>query len=144
MRILLLTVVALAGLVSTGCGSIVNGMKQDIAITSSPGGATVTVDGVERDSTPIVVPLSRKHAHVVKVEQPGYAPVERSITRKRAIGCGGTLCSAGSLGSRSIPSPAGMHELGPEQVHANFPMLRETRVSGYPVSMPCPTTAATH
>jgi hypothetical protein len=144
MRILLLTVVALAGLVSTGCGSIVNGMKQDIAITSSPGGATVTVDGVERDSTPIVVPLSRKHAHVVKVEQPGYAPVERSITTETSDWVWGNILFGGLIGLAVDSLSGGMHELGPEQVHANFPMLRETRVSGYPVSMPCPTTAATH
>jgi nucleoid-associated protein YgaU len=49
-------------------------------VRSSPGGATVTVDGVERGTTPLVLrdlPLGARH---VVVARRGYVSAERRIT----------------------------------------------------------------
>jgi hypothetical protein len=46
--------------------------------------------------TPLVVPITRKHAHVVKIEQDGYHPIEASVVPVTSIwerGNGeGTVC----------------------------------------------------
>jgi uncharacterized protein YceK len=47
-------------LLLTGCASIVNGSKQKVKISSTPGGAAVRIDGASTGVTPTVADLSRK------------------------------------------------------------------------------------
>ena len=115
--------VILCGMVASasGCGLVVNEIHQDLAITSNPGGANVSVDGVQRGTTPLVVPLSRKHAHVVAVEQAGYHPIEASVVPVTSTWEWGNIIFAGLTGLAVDAWTGGMYELSQDKVSALFP-----------------------
>ena len=92
------TILSLLLISVSGCGTIINGVHQDLAITSNPGGAAVTVDGEDMGTTPIVASVWRKHAHVVKVEQPGYYPIETSVVPELSWWGLGNVVFAGLIG----------------------------------------------
>jgi hypothetical protein len=50
------------------CATIFNGSNQQINITSEPFDAKVTIDEKVHGKTPILVELSRKDNHIVKIE----------------------------------------------------------------------------
>src|SRR2546428_4814985 len=54
--------IALVFLVS-GCATIMHGTTQSIGISSTPTGASVSVDNIAHGQTPVVAPLSRKDNH---------------------------------------------------------------------------------
>jgi len=106
---------------STGCGLAINGIHQDVPITSSPGGSRVTVDGVPRGTTPVVVSLSRKHAHAVSVERDGSTPAEAGIVPETSMWEWGNVIFGGLVGLGIDAWTGGMYELTPNKVHADFP-----------------------
>jgi uncharacterized Fe-S cluster-containing radical SAM superfamily protein len=65
----------------SGCASFVHGSRQEIGVSSAPYRATVRIDGTIRGLTPVVVELSRRQAHRIRIELDGYQPYEASITR---------------------------------------------------------------
>ena len=68
----------------TGCGTIVHGRHQDVAVTSSPSGARVLVGGKDQGTTPTRVPVARRKTGIVlRLEKEGFPPVE--VTLKRTI-----------------------------------------------------------
>jgi PEGA domain len=105
----------------TGCGTVVNGFHQDLAITSDPGGANVSVDGIPSGKTPIVASLRLGDAHVVKVEQPGYYPFEASVVPVTSTWEWGNIIFAGLIGLAVDAWTGGMYELSQDKVHASFP-----------------------
>lgn len=107
--------------VVTGCGTVVNGFHQDLAITSDPGGANVSVDGVPSGTTPIVASLWRRSAHVVKVEQPGYYPFEASVVPVTSTWEWGNIIFGGLIGLAVDAWTGGMYELSQDKVNAAFP-----------------------
>lgn len=113
--------VAVMALELGGCGLVVNGIHQDLAITSDPAGARVSVDGVPSGTTPIVAPLKRKHAHVVKVEQDGYGAVEASVSPGVSIWEWGNVLTFGPLGLAIDAWTGGMYELSSPRVHVLLP-----------------------
>lgn len=61
---------------ASGCGSIRNHMQR-IPVTSVPIGASVAVDGRPGGQTPVMIWLDRRaKEHVIRIESPGYDPVE--------------------------------------------------------------------
>lgn len=114
---------------TTGCGTVVNGIYQDLAITSNPGGAQVSVDGISSGTTPVVVPVTRKHAHVVKVEQDGYHPIEGSVVPVTSIWEWGNVIFAGLIGLAVDAWTGGMYELSQDRVNAVFPAQSERTVN---------------
>lgn len=113
---------------ATGCGTVVNGIHQDLAITSHPGGAQVSVDGISKGTTPIVIPVTRKHAHVVKVEHAGYQPIEASVVPQTSIWEWGNVLFAWLPGLAVDAWTGGMYELSQERVYAVFPAQTERTV----------------
>lgn len=60
--------------VLSGCATIVHGGSyQGVGISSTPPGATVTVDGVPSGVTPVVVDMKRNRNHTVEVALNGYS-----------------------------------------------------------------------
>lgn len=106
---------------ATGCGTIVNGIHQDLTVTSSPGGSAVSIDGVPHGTTPIVVPLLRSHAHVVKVEQPGYHPVEASVVPATSSWEWFNVFNGFIIGVSIDAVTGGMYYFSQDTVHAVFP-----------------------
>jgi len=65
----------------SGCGTIMHGTMQEIAIVSAPAGAEVSVDDSALGRTPLNVRLKRKQAHQVRIEAAGYLPYETTLRR---------------------------------------------------------------
>jgi hypothetical protein len=62
---------------SPGCATITRRRTQRIPVTSSPTGATVSVNGQQQGVTPLEISLARKaKGQVIRIESPGYDPVE--------------------------------------------------------------------
>jgi hypothetical protein len=62
-------------LLASGCASLVNGSRQEIAVEVEPAGATVLVlPDRTRHTAPTVLDLDRKRAYTLLVEHPGYEP----------------------------------------------------------------------
>jgi hypothetical protein len=77
-------ILALASvLLSPGCATLTRSRQQRVFVTSAPLGAAVTVNGVEKGVTPLMMKLDRRLRHpVIRIESPGYNPVEiRPIRR---------------------------------------------------------------
>lgn len=82
-RRLLLVLTLTSVLLSPDCTTIARGRKQRIPVTSVPPGATVIVDGVEQGATPLEIKLARKKkGSVIRIESPGYQPVEIQTKRR--------------------------------------------------------------
>ena len=68
-------------LLSAACGGLRNHMHK-IPVTSTPPGASITVDGRPMGRTPALIWLTRKaKVHVIRVDYPGYGPVEIRTSR---------------------------------------------------------------
>ena len=59
---------------SVGSALLASERSDPISVTSLPAGATVIVDGKVEGMTPMVVVLSRKLVHTVRIELEGYRP----------------------------------------------------------------------
>jgi hypothetical protein len=80
-RLLVLTLTSL--LLYPGCATLTRKKSQRIPVTSSPVGAAVIVNGVQRGVTPLEIRLTRKEkSQVIRIESPGYNPVEIRPKRK--------------------------------------------------------------
>lgn len=110
--------VGLAALV-VGCATIMHGTTQGIGFSSTPSGASITVDNQSHGTTPTVVKLDRKDTHIVKIELAGYQPFEATITRSVSGWVLGHLVFGGLIGlAVDAISGGGLYKLSPEQVHA--------------------------
>ena len=70
---------------SSSCAALVAKHTQKIPVTSSPAGATVSVDGVPQGVTPVEIRLQRAVKNpVIRIESPGYEPVEIRPRRRPA------------------------------------------------------------
>ena len=111
--------VILLSFIVVGCGTIMHGSTQGIGFTSSPSGASVTVDNHDYGITPTVVTLGRKNTHIVKIDLPTYKPFEVTITRSVSGWAWGNIVLAGT-GLVIDAISGGLYKLSPEQVHAAF------------------------
>lgn len=84
-RLLILTLAS--ALLSPSCATLTRSKTQRIPVTSSPVGATVIVNGVQQGVTPLEISLFRKKkGQVIRIESPGYDPVEIRPQRKMSVG----------------------------------------------------------
>ncbi len=79
VRLVLVMTAALAG-----CTTITRGPGQDLSIKSTPAGATITVDGVDRGVTPSVVPIEGNRNHFLTLTKECHET--QSIALKRDFG----------------------------------------------------------
>lgn len=106
------------------CATIMHGTKQDIGISSNPGGAEITVDGQVMGKTPSTFELSRKINHVVKIDLEGYESYSATLTRNTSGWVWGNLVLGGLIGLGVDYLSGGLYDLTPEQVQAE---LREMK-----------------
>lgn len=109
-----------AAVVVTGCATIMHGTSQDVGISSSPTGASVTVDNKQSGQTPYVAKLSRKNAHIVRLSAPGYAPADLTLTRKTSGWVWGNIVFGGLIGLAVDAISGGLYNLTPEQLSATL------------------------
>lgn len=81
--ILLVLLALFNTIMATGCAMLTRGRAQKVPVTSSPIGAAVSVNGERQGLTPVEVVLARRlRDPVIRIESPGYNPVEIRIRRK--------------------------------------------------------------
>jgi PEGA domain len=80
--------VTLAGvLLAPNCVTLMEQKTQVIPVTSSPVGATVSVNGQQQGLTPLVIRLVKKtRDQVVRIEAAGYNPFEIRVHRRASAG----------------------------------------------------------
>jgi hypothetical protein len=85
---LLLFLVLASVLVSANCATVIRKRRQSIIpVTSTPIGATVAVNGIRQGVTPLEIWLDKKErGQVIRIECPGYNPVEIRPKRQLSIG----------------------------------------------------------
>ena len=106
----IISIVAAAAICSlTSCASIINGSSQPVSFGSTPPGATVTVDGQPKGTTPSTIPLERtKRGHIVRIEAPGYYPYETHLSANFSVWYVGNLLIGGLIGFALDPCTGAM------------------------------------
>ena len=102
--------------------------RQSVGISSTPTGATVIVDNVEKGKTPLVVDLTRKDPHFVKIEMPGYKPYEVAFSRSTSGWVWGNLVFGGLIGLAIDAISGGLYKLTPTEVQA---VLQENKEGAF-------------
>lgn len=114
----------LSGLVSTllltSCATIMHGTRQNIGISSNPAHARVAIDGRYVGQTPIIVNLTRKDNHFLRIELPGYMPYEAVFTKQLSGWVFGNVIFGGVIGLAVDAISGGIYKLTPEQVQAEM------------------------
>ena len=88
---LLLVLTLMSVLLAPNCATLTWKRTQRIPVTSSPVGATVSVNGMQEGTTPLEIRLVRREkGQVIRIEAPGYNPFEirtqRNISFKTILG----------------------------------------------------------
>ena len=104
----------------TGCATIMNGPRQSVALSSSPTGAQVTVNGVTLGLTPMVTALRRRDTHLIRISMEGYEPFELGLTRSVSGWVWGNILFGGFIGLGVDAVSGGLYKLSPEQVTAQL------------------------
>jgi len=110
-----------AALVSTGaCATIIQGSHQSVAVTSTPAGAAISVDGRPMGVTPSTLRLERKDSHVLRLALDGYQPYDMPLERKTSGWMWGNLVFGGVVGIVIDASTGAMYKLTPSTITTNL------------------------
>jgi uncharacterized protein YceK len=104
----------------SGCATIIHGTQQDVGISSTPTGATVTIDNTEKGVTPVVAKLKRKENHTVKIQLAGYQPFETTLTHSVSGWVWGNVAIGGLIGLAVDAISGGIYKLTPEQISGSL------------------------
>jgi hypothetical protein len=114
--------IALAAIALTvtlgACASIMHGTTQDVGISSSPTGASITIDNGTKAQTPFVAKLSRKDSHLVHLVADGYAPADLTLTKTVSGWVWGNIVFGGLIGLAVDAMSGGLYNLTPNQLSA--------------------------
>jgi hypothetical protein len=115
------TVVTAVSLVSTtACATIMQGGQQPVAVSSTPAGASISVDGQPMGNTPATLTLSRKDTHVVSLVLDGYMPYTMTLEKKTSGWAWGNIVFGGVVGVVVDASTGALYRLSPANVDANM------------------------
>ncbi len=104
----------------TSCATIMQGTRQQIAISSTPTGASVRVDTTSFGTTPVTVALRRKDHHIIQITMEGYQPFELTTSRSTSGWVWGNIVFGGLIGLVIDASTGGMYKIKPEEVQATL------------------------
>ena len=99
---------------------MMNGTTQELGISSTPSGANVIVNNVDRGTTPVTTKLGRKDNHTIKLELSGFHPYELVITRSVSGWVWGNIFFGGLIGLAIDAGTGGMYKLSEEQIAAQL------------------------
>ena len=103
--------------VTAGCGTIMNGTRQTVAIQSTPAGATViTAPASGTSTTPGSIALERKNNYVLTFTADGYEPAEAHLRREMRTVILVLDILAGLVGVVVDAVTGGWYQLEPETV----------------------------
>lgn len=89
---------AVACALGSGCASIVHGSNQEVAVTSDPPGALVTLETGESRKTPTKFKLSRKSDHVLTITKDGYQTEQVQVMKTISGAVAGNIIAGGLIG----------------------------------------------
>lgn len=102
---------------AAGCGTIMNGTRQTVAIQSTPAGATVSaVPASGTTTTPGSMVLERKNNYVLTFTADGYEPAEAHLRREMRTVILVLDILAGVVGVVVDAVTGGWYQLEPETV----------------------------
>lgn len=104
----------------TSCATIVHGTHQPIGISSNPTNAAIWVDRYFVGYTPLILEMSRKDNHYVRMELEGYQPYEVTFTRNLSGWAFGNIVFGSFIGLAVDAISGGLYKLTPEQIQAEF------------------------
>ena len=120
MRILIALIFVLCCSILSNCATIIHGTRQDIAFSSYPTGAEVSINGINRGRTPVTINLERNMNYSIKVQLEEYIPYEIYIVRQVDAWIAGNIIFGGIIGLAVDAISGAMYKLSPEQVHAEL------------------------
>lgn len=97
-----------------------HGTRQNIGISSNPTHAQVWIDNQYMGQSPMIVELSRKYNHMIRLELQGYQPYEIACTRQLSGWVFGNVVFGGLIGLAVDAITGGIYRLTPEQVQAEL------------------------
>lgn len=112
--------IGINALLLTSCATVIHGTRQTIGISSNPSNAHVWVDQMYVGNTPLLVEMSRKDNHYVRIELDGYLPYEATFTRQVSGWIFGNVIFGGVIGLAIDAISGGIYALTPEQIHAEM------------------------
>ena len=110
---LVLLLCSLVMLTGSGCCTIISGSTQDIPISSTPPGATVTADDGTSITTPGTLVLKRKTAHTLVAEYPGHEQQQKKLKKKLNNWVWGNILFGGIIGLAIDMVSGAVNELKP-------------------------------
>jgi hypothetical protein len=119
-RIIITMVFILPVMFMASCGTIIHGTTQQIGISSNPSNGSVTINGQQFGNTPMIIHLSRKDSHMIRIELDGYHAYETTLTRSTSGWVWGNIVFGGLIGLVIDASSGGMYILTPDQVTAEM------------------------
>lgn len=125
-RIKLLSLTLLSLTFLTSCASIMHGTRQSIGISSNPSNAYVWVDRQLIGNTPMIVEMTRKDNHIVRIELEGYQPYEATFSRQLSGWVFGNIIFGGIIGLAVDAISGGLYVLTPDQIQAE---MRSNRIA---------------
>lgn len=110
--------------VLAGCQTVVNGFTQPIAVTTSPPGALVQIEGLPVQMTPAVVRLPRGTDAVITITKAGYEPQTVTVTSTLANGSLGQTIASGAVVGAAIDLASGAaYRLTPDKIELTLKPL---------------------
>ena len=83
----IISAILVSALLCPGCATFMERRTQQIPVTSTPVGATVSLNGRPQGVTPLVISVARKvKDQVLRIESPGYNPLEIRVKRRVSAG----------------------------------------------------------
>jgi PEGA domain len=70
------------------CAMMMPNLTQNVPVTSNPVGAAISVDGKAVGQSPLILTLTKKRSHTVRIEMAGYDPTELRVGRKLTVWAG--------------------------------------------------------
>lgn len=104
----------------TSCATIMHGTRQSIGISSNPTNAQIWVDNQYVGQSPLIVEMTRKHNHFIRLELQGYQPYEVTFTRQMSAWVFGNVVFGGIIGLAVDAITGGIYRLTPEQIQAQM------------------------
>lgn len=104
----------------TSCATMMHGTRQSVGIASNPTNACVWVDRTLVGNTPVIVEMSRKDNHIVRIELDGFQPYEVHFTRQLSGWVFGNIVFGGLIGLAVDACTGGIYMLTPEQIQAEL------------------------
>ena len=84
------------------------------------GKQALSINDEVRGQTPLTTPVSRRRNHTVRIEKPGYQPVERTLTRHVNGWVFGNLLIGGILGTGIDAATGAIFEVEPDRIFATL------------------------